>query len=330
MAKERQEAAQPPAAQAPATKTALSLFGRLGERYGVPPGNLLATMKDTVFNPGKDKNGAPKAPFSDTELVAALILAEQYDLNPFAREIYVARGEGGRLLVIVPVDGWSKIVNRRNDYDGVDFEHIEGEGGKLKAVTGRMYVKGRRRPVEVTEWMSECYRDTGPWNSHPRRMLRHKAYIQTARIAFGLAGIVDDDEAERILDGDVIAVRGALAGGKQPGYLSAPQIAEHLPLVSEITNKEPVERSEESTSEEAAPRGQAPETLVTASAQAPPSVDEGAERRTLWLQYCKLRPRLTAENLKELKESLGVETIEPSASLDLLAAAVAGAQELIK
>ena len=48
--------------------------------------------------------------------------------------------------------------------------------------------------------MTECKRDVAPWKSHPRRMLRHKAMIQCARLAFGFAGIYDQDEAERIAE----------------------------------------------------------------------------------------------------------------------------------
>ncbi|MGQ0416506.1 recombinase RecT, partial [Bacillus sp. HC-TM] len=65
-------------------------------------------------------------------------------------------------------------------------------------------------PICVTEWMDECRREpfktregreiTGPWQSHPKRMLRHKAMIQCARLAFGFAGIYDNDEAERIVE----------------------------------------------------------------------------------------------------------------------------------
>jgi len=48
--------------------------------------------------------------------------------------------------------------------------------------------------------MSECKRDgIGPWKTHPHRMLRHKALIQCARVAFGYSGITEPDEAERII-----------------------------------------------------------------------------------------------------------------------------------
>lgn len=48
--------------------------------------------------------------------------------------------------------------------------------------------------------MAECQRNTQPWKSHPKRMLRHKAMIQCARLAFGFTGIYDQDEAERIVE----------------------------------------------------------------------------------------------------------------------------------
>jgi len=48
--------------------------------------------------------------------------------------------------------------------------------------------------------MVECVREVGPWKSHPYRMLRHKAMIQCARLAFGFVGIYDGDEAERIVE----------------------------------------------------------------------------------------------------------------------------------
>jgi hypothetical protein len=62
-------------------------------------------------------------------------------------------------------------------------------------VTATIYLKDRSRPVEITEFFSECNRNSEPWKVNPRRMLRHKALIQCARIAFGFSGIVDDEEA---------------------------------------------------------------------------------------------------------------------------------------
>ncbi len=62
--------------------------------------------------------------------------------------------------------------------------------------------KDRKHPVKVTEYMAECKRPTQPWQSHPKRMLRHKATIQCARLAFGFVGIYEQDEAERIIEAE--------------------------------------------------------------------------------------------------------------------------------
>ncbi len=81
------------------------------------------------------------------------------------------------------------------------FKTEFGSIDKPIACTCTMYRKDRAHKIEVTEYYRECRRDTGPWTTHPARMLRHKAMIQCARVAFGFVGIYDEDEAERIIDG---------------------------------------------------------------------------------------------------------------------------------
>jgi hypothetical protein len=74
----------------------------------------------------------------------------------------------------------------------------------VEAITAIIYRKDRSHPIRITEWMKECARSTEPWRQSPLRMLRHKALIQCARVAFGFAGIYDPDEAERIRDIEVL------------------------------------------------------------------------------------------------------------------------------
>ena len=74
--------------------------------------------------------------------------------------------------------------------------------------------KDRKEPTVVREFFDEVIRELGyktPWDTHPNRMHRHKALIQCARIAFGFAGIYDEDEAERIIEmgsAEVVSRRG--------------------------------------------------------------------------------------------------------------------------
>ncbi|MCX2780397.1 phage recombination protein Bet [Microbulbifer thermotolerans] len=139
----------------------------------------------------------PSKNVSQEQFVSFLAVANEYKLNPMTKEIYAFPSRGG-IQPIVSIDGWLKIINSHPDFDGMTFEDKLNDNGDLVAVTCRMYRKGRTHPVEVTEYMGECRRNTDTWKQWPARMLRHKATIQAARYAFGFSGIVDPDEAERI------------------------------------------------------------------------------------------------------------------------------------
>lgn len=134
---------------------------------------------------------------TNEEFITFLAIASEYKLNPLAKEIYAFSARGA-IQPIVSVDGWIKIINEHSQFDGMEFQDHLDANGKLTAVTCQIYRKDRSRPTEVTEYMNECAGTSEPWKKWPARMLRHKATIQCARYAFGLSGIVDPDEAERI------------------------------------------------------------------------------------------------------------------------------------
>jgi len=167
--------------------TALAtLSNKLAERFdlGSNGADVIAILKATAF----------KGPATDAQLTALLIVAQQYGLNPFTKEIYAFPDKNNGIVPVVGVDGWARIINGHQQFDGMEFVQDE------ESCTCIMYRKDRGHPVKVTEYMAECRRQgAGPWQSHPKRMLRHKSMIQCARLAFGYAGIYDPDEAERII-----------------------------------------------------------------------------------------------------------------------------------
>jgi len=156
----------------------------MANRVSVDPAKLLETLKDTVFQ---------KA--SNSELLALVVVANEYGLNPFLKEIYAFPAKGGGIVPVVSIDGWISMINRQDQLDGVEFEFEDDAAGKLVSCTCKIHIKDRRHPVSVTEYHEECFRATDPWKQMPRRMLRHKALIQAGRVAFGFSGIQDDDEA---------------------------------------------------------------------------------------------------------------------------------------
>lgn len=138
------------------------------------------------------KNTAFRGNVNDDQMAALLIIANQYKLNPWAREIYAFPAKGGGITPIVGIDGWSRIINEHPQFDGILFEQDN------ESCTCTIYRKDRNHPTVITEYLSECKGNTEPWNKFPKRMLRHKAMMQCARVAFGFAGIYDQDDAEFI------------------------------------------------------------------------------------------------------------------------------------
>jgi phage recombination protein Bet len=182
------------------------LILELANTWGMQPGSMLSTLKATVF-PQKDRNDN-KIEVSNEQMLMFLQVCREYKLNPFIKEIYAFVGKGGGIVPMVPIDGWTHIINANPELDGLKFVHeweADANSGRKKiiSITCIIYRKDRTHPTEVTEYFSECNQPTkDPWKQWPVRMLRHKALIQCARIAFSLAGIYDPDEAERIAAGD--------------------------------------------------------------------------------------------------------------------------------
>ncbi len=188
--------AQHPAAHVVPPVERQPLVARIASSYGVEPGKLLATLTATAFK-------ADRAA-TDAEMMALLVVAEQYKLNPFTKELFAFLDKNKGIVPIVSVDGWARIVNEHPEFNGMQLEVFDNDAGVPDHCTCTLHRKDRAHPIVVTEYFVECKRETGPWKSHPRRMLRHKAFIQCARLAFGFAGIYDEDEAHRIIEAEVL------------------------------------------------------------------------------------------------------------------------------
>jgi phage recombination protein Bet len=173
------------------TKTKLeqkpSALAVMASRLSVDPNKLLTTLKSTVF-----------AKANDEELMALVVVSNEYGLNPFLKEIYAFPAKGGGICPIVSVDGWNKMLIRQPDFDGIEFEFADDGEGHLLSCTATIFLKTRSHPTKVTEYLVECKRNTDPWNTMPRRMLRNRTLCQASRLAFGFSGVSNEDEAATI------------------------------------------------------------------------------------------------------------------------------------
>lgn len=215
--------------QALATQSKHSIFGEFGKKYGVSPEKVSDLLKATAFKlpAKKNDNGYETQIVTDEQMAALLIVANQFGLNPFTREIYAFPDKkGGGITPIVGIDGWMRICNEHPQFDGMEFRYAEkainvDEHAKPcpEYIEVVIYRKDRTRPTVIREYIEECYvapykgtgrngeyLTKGPWQSHTKRQLRHKALMQGARIAFGFAGVYDEDEGKRIAEARLIEV----------------------------------------------------------------------------------------------------------------------------
>lgn len=178
-------------AQAVATRSN-GLVARMAAKYGVDAEKMLSTLKATAFKTDKE--------VTHEQMMALLVVAAEYNLNPWTKEIFAFPHQGG-IIPVIGVDGWIRIMNTHPQFMSQTFRYPASENAEIPAwIECVISRKDRGDACVVREYFDECKRGTGPWQSHPRRMLRHKALIQCIRIAFGFAGVYDQDEAERILD----------------------------------------------------------------------------------------------------------------------------------
>lgn len=176
--------------------TALEL---VAANVGATTEEVTEVIKGMIIS-SKNQHGAGA---TDAEMAIVASVCAKYGLNPLVKEC-AAFVSGGKLQMVVMIDGFYKVVNRQPDFDGVTFEDHFDEKGDLVSITCSMHLKNRSHPVTVTEYLKECKDPkSSVWTKWPGRMLRHKAYIQCARMAFGLTEMVDNDEADRIRSGEL-------------------------------------------------------------------------------------------------------------------------------
>ncbi len=165
----------------------------MAARFSVDPAKLYETLKQSVF---------PKA--TEQEMMALIIVANTYQLNVFLKELYAFPAKSGGIVPVVSVDGWNSLLIRQPDFDGIEFEFTDDEAGKVYSCTATVYVKNRSKPVKVTEFFEECVRQTEPWKTMPRRMLRNRTLCQASRMAFGISGVRHEEEVGDITVESVI------------------------------------------------------------------------------------------------------------------------------
>jgi phage recombination protein Bet len=144
--------------------------------------------------------------WTQADLDRLLLLAKRLGLDPlnneiYAREVSPESGKKPRIVFVVGVDGWCKIINSHPQFDGMKFvESAPGDDELPLFIECTIFRKDRRVATSVREYMYEAHTNHGACLTHPIRMLRHKAMVQCSRTCFGLGGFYEPDEAKRFRD----------------------------------------------------------------------------------------------------------------------------------
>ena len=124
---------------------------------------------------------------SETTQEICLRLIAGYRLNPSADEIDLVQFEEGRWQVFITVNGWAKLINAHPAFCGIEFsEASELHQGVPIWMGCAIYRTDRIKPIVIREYFTEMKTEHAAWQQMPRRMLRHRAMQQCARLAFGI------------------------------------------------------------------------------------------------------------------------------------------------
>lgn len=211
----------------------------LAASYGMSESHLRAIAQRSAF-----RNWSQ--PPTTEQVDELLSVAARLGLNP-AHEVYAMPSPDGGIIPVVGVDGWVTLIQRQPDYRGMSFtlsdDRIQPDGALNEAhiwIEATIHRDGMH-PTTVREYLAEVYvppiYGPGPWQTHPTRMHRHKAFVQAVRMAYGFSGVYDADEASRIVKGrPASSLDDVPVSVEQDSGDSTPSAA--LPTLAELGDRE--------------------------------------------------------------------------------------------
>jgi hypothetical protein len=120
-------------------------------------------------------------------LLQLLRTAKEHQLDPLQEEVLLAQYEG-HWKIIISIDGWIKLINRHPAFTGISFDQSSEEKEGLPIWMECTITRSdRTMPITTREYLAEVRNDSDYWKKMPRRMLRHKAMQQCARVALAIS-----------------------------------------------------------------------------------------------------------------------------------------------
>ncbi len=163
------------------TTSKQSIANSAAQFLGVPPHKVCALLR----NVWKTSKGQPD--LTDDEMFVGMSMIARYGLDPIAKEVYVTRSSKG-LMTIIGIDGFIKILDRTDGFDGFEQEigwTGEGKDKDIEWVETRVFSKLRSHPTVYRAFACEYSKLSGmvakliPWHMLRLFSLRHATRLFT-------------------------------------------------------------------------------------------------------------------------------------------------------
>ncbi len=131
---------------------------------------------------------------SDNEFGVMIELARKYQLDPFARQIWLVKYGDNPAQIFCGRDGYLAIAHRSGQFDGIQ------SGSRIvdDELIGwcKVYRKDMSHPIEVEVYASEYSTGKNLWRDKPRTMIQKVAEAHALRRAFSISGLYSPEEID--------------------------------------------------------------------------------------------------------------------------------------
>ncbi len=153
------------------------------------------------------------------EFKTFMYLCQAYSLDPLKKEIYFIK-YGGKSTIITSRDGYLKIANANQNFDGIESdvvyqgdtvtkrddgsihitygpEHLSFNKAKLTGAFCSVFRKDRAKATAVFVSIKEYYKKEAPiWQRYTNAMILKVAEAMALKRAFSISGLVTKEEIE--------------------------------------------------------------------------------------------------------------------------------------
>lgn len=131
---------------------------------------------------------------TNDEFQVLIELANRYQLDPFAKQIWAVKYGSSPAQIFAGRDGYLAIAHRSGQFNGMQSEVDRDADGNILSATCRVWRKDMEHPFERTVFIDEYNTKKGVWAEKPATMIVKVAEAQALRLAFNVSGLYDSSE----------------------------------------------------------------------------------------------------------------------------------------